>query len=472
MSFCCIISKKAKDEFRKMQFTDEQILDITDMSHDARGIAHTDDGYTVFADGGVTGDRVRAKIYRTRKASGYAEITEYLCKSPLRQTPDCPYFSECGGCCLSHMTDEGQKHFKKRRITEALRRIGGISADIDFIEAENPYRYRNKMIFPFSPKGEWGFYKRGTHEVIPLKDCLLGDKLNADILNTVGSFFSDEKIPFYNEATHTGSLRRVFTRTSSITGEIMVVISVNADNIPHREKLVFRLRRISERITSIMLNINKERTNLTLGQKNIPLYGKKTITDSLCGLMFEVSPNSFFQINHEQTELLYAKALEYAACSEKDTVFDIYCGIGTMTLAAARKSKRAVGIEIVPQAIENAKENAVRNGITNADFICAAAEDAVAKLIGEGAKPDVVILDPPRKGSDEKTLAAILTARPEKIVYVSCNPATLARDLKFLTAGGYTTAAVTGFDLFPQTNHVETVVKLIRKKQDVYPDYS
>lgn len=361
-----------------------------------------------------------------------------------------------------NMTYKAQCEFKRQLVYDALKRIGGIDTEVEFVGAKEPLRYRNKMVFPFSENGEWGFYKGGSHEVVPLKDCPLGDILNAKVLNTVQNFFKKEHISCYNEKNHSGVLRRVFTRVSAETGEVMVVISVNADEIRNSDRLVEELSSVSPRIVSIILNINKKRTNLVLGDRNITLWGKDTISDNLLGFSYEISPHSFFQINHAQTELLYNKALEYANLDETKTVFDLYCGIGTISLSAARLAKKVIGVEIVPQAIENARKNAKKNRIDNAEFFCAAAEDITPKLIKEGIKPDTVILDPPRKGSDEKTLGAIVSAKPERIVYVSCNPATLARDVRFLTDNGYKLTNATAFDLFPQTSHIETVCKMTR----------
>lgn len=361
-----------------------------------------------------------------------------------------------------HIDYSVQAEYKRRLVRDALRRIGGIDAEVEFVGAENPLRYRNKMVFPFSKDGEWGFYKNRSHDVVTLKDCLIGDELNASVLNLVRDFCRKNGIPAYNEATHSGILRRVFTRVSAKTGELMVVISVNTDKINGADKLVKELAELSPRIASVILNINKKRTNLVLGDKNVTLYGKDKLTDSLLGLEYEISPHSFFQINHAQTELLYKKALEYAEIGKDSIVFDLYCGIGTISLSAAKSAKQVIGVEIVPDAIENAKKNATDNNITNADFYCAAAENITPKLIADGVIPDTVILDPPRKGSDENTLGAIVSAAPERIVYVSCNPATLARDMKYLTEKGYEVKAVTAFDLFPQTCHVETVALLVR----------
>lgn len=359
---------------------------------------------------------------------------------------------------------EEQLKFKQTTVADALRRIGKIDARPDIIGMTPPERYRNKMVFPFSPDGSWGFYRQHSHDVVPLNDCLLGSSLNAEIMNIISGYIRRFNVPVYDEKAHTGIMRRAFLRTNST--EIMVVISANADALPHTDELCGMLRNVSDNIKSIILNVNKKRTNLVLGDKNITLWGKDKLSATLCGLKYEISPHSFFQVNSVQTENLYKKAIEFADISPTDSVMDIYCGIGTISLTAAKYAAKVIGIEVVPPAIADARKNAAMNGITNAEFICSAAEDVVPELIGQGAAPDIVILDPPRKGSDKATLSAILAAAPKKIVYVSCNPATLARDALFLTDGGYSVRDVTAVDMFPYTTHVETVVLLSRKTLD------
>ena len=289
------------------------------------------------------------------------------------------------------------------------------------------------------------------------------DKINKEINDAVIDYMDENNVSAYDERSHKGIVRRVFTRKSFSANEIMVVVSVNAKSLPKREKLISKLRKVSDRIVSIVLNINTKRNNLVLTEENVILWGKDRISDTLCGVKFDISPQSFFQINPVQTEKLYSKALEYADIDENTSVMDIYCGIGTISLCAAKNAKSVVGVEIVERAIEDAKENAVKNGIENAIFYADSAENIVPKLIEKGERPDVVILDPPRKGSDESTLTAIIKAQPKRVVYVSCNPATLARDARFLNDNGYTITATTAFDLFPHTSHVETVC-LMKKK--------
>ena len=353
---------------------------------------------------------------------------------------------------------DAQLEFKKTTVYDALLRIGGIDTDVNIIGMDEPFRYRNKMIFPIDKNGDWGFYRQRSHDVIPLSDCLLGDSICRDIMNTISEFIKKHHIPVYDEELHKGIIRRVFIRNSAC--EFMVVVSANADSLPHQNELIEILRAVSPNISGIILNINKKRTNLVLGDKNITLWGKDNLSATLCGLEYEISPHSFFQVNPTQTEKLYKTAIDFAGISSGDTVMDIYCGIGTISLTAAKSAKSVIGIEIVPQAIENAKKNAKENDILNAKFYCSAAEDIVPQLIKNGKKPNIVILDPPRKGSDEKTLSAITSAKPERIVYVSCNPATLARDVKFLRENGYCTKKVTAVDMFPHTTHVETVALL------------
>lgn len=429
------------------------------MSSDGNGIAKID-GYTLFVPQAVPGDEAELLVVKTNKNYGFAKIVNVISPSELRTNPTCQHFAKCGGCQLMTIDYKAQLEFKKGIVRDALLRLGKIDLEPDIIGMKNPNRYRNKMVFPFAPDGSWGFYRQRSHDVIPLSDCLLGDELVTDIMNTISNHIKKYNISVYDEVAHKGIMRRAFLRTTQ--QEIMVVISANADSIPKCDELIKNITAISPKISSIILNINKKRTNLVLGDKNVTLWGKDVLSATLCGLFYEISPHSFFQVNPVQTEKLYGKAIELANITENDTVLDIYCGIGTISLTAAKNAKSVIGVEIVPEAIENAKENAKRNGINNAEFYCSAAEDIVPQLIKDDISPDIVILDPPRKGSDEKTLSAIVSAKPKRIVYVSCNPATLARDAQFLTENGYTAKSVTAVDMFPHTVHVECCVLLCR----------
>ena len=436
---------------------DKVEVTVSAVSSDGSGIAKTD-GYTLFIPQAITGDVAEVLVLKTKANYGYAKLVRLILPSPHRINSPCPHFEKCGGCQLMTADYGYQTELKRGFVKDALLRIGGIDTEVEIFGMEKPFRYRNKMVFPFDKNGNWGFYRERSHDVVPLSDCLLGDELCAGVMDAVFGYMKSCGVPAYDEETHRGVIRRVFMRNTE--KELVVVISANADFLSHKDRLISAVTAVSDKISGIVLNVNKKRTNLVLGDKNILLWGKGTLSASLLGLRYEISPESFFQVNPVQTEKLYSLALSFAQISDADTVLDIYCGIGTITLSAARKAKRAIGVEIVEKAIENARDNAEKNGIENAEFYCDSAENAVPKLIESGVLPDVIILDPPRKGSDEKTLSAIASANPKRIVYVSCNPATLARDAKFLEERGYKVEKVAAVDMFPHTAHIETVALL------------
>lgn len=445
----------------------EYEINIEGVTSEGMGVGHVD-GFCVFVPSTVAGDIVKALIVKVKTGYAYAKCIQLLKKSDYRQTPICGAFSKCGGCQLMHIKYDEQLKIKKEIIENALKRIGGLDVDVvQMLGAENELRYRNKMIFPIGCNNNHnklcGFYRERSHDIIPLDDCFLGDEINAEIIKIVMDFIKKHNITVYNEKAHTGIVRRLFIRKGYYANEVMVVISINAKTLPHCAELANALSALSEQIKSVILNINTKKTNAVLGDKNVVIFGKDTICDYLCSLKYEISPHSFYQINPQQTEKLYNKVIELADIKQSDTVMDLYCGIGTISLCAAKKAKQVIGVEIVEQAILNARKNAKNNKIENAVFYASEAEKIVPKLIKEGNKPNIVILDPPRKGSDEITLGAIIKSAPEKIVYVSCNPATLARDLKFLCNNGYKIITIYGLDLFPQTVHVETVVLMSRK---------
>lgn len=445
----------------------EYTVKIEAVSSDGNGIAHID-GFAVFVPQTAAGDEVRILAVKVQKRFAYGKLLEILVPSPHRCDAGCTHYKRCGGCQLRHIKYDAQLEIKKDIVENAMRRIGGF-ADfcIDGITGmEKPERYRNKMVFPVGVvdgRNVCGFYAQRSHDIIPLDDCSIGDEVNRDINRAVIEYMNENNVSPYNEATHTGTVRRVFTRKSFTTGEIMVVVSANAKRLPRCERLIEKLTDVSDKIVSIILNINMKQNNLVITEENVTLWGNDRISDTLCGVSFTISPQSFFQVNPVQTQKLYAKALEYAELDETMSVMDIYCGIGTISLCAAKTAKSVIGVEIVERAIADAKENAENNGIKNAVFYADSAENLVPKLIESGEKTDVVILDPPRKGSDEATLSAIVKARPKRIVYVSCNPSTLARDARFLADNGYTLTHSHAFDLFPHTMHVETVVVMTRK---------
>lgn len=445
-------------------------IEITGVSSDGNGVG-TVDGFTVFVPMTVTGDICDVLIVKVLTRYAIGRLMGLNTPSNLRTEPVCGVFKRCGGCHLQHIKYDAQLEIKRGFIESAMQRIGGFK---DFkcdeiLGMDTPERYRNKCVFPIGTdkNGEVvsGFYARRSHEIIPVCDCMAGDAINGKIVDAIKAYMGENRLSVYDEISHKGLVRRVFIRNARSTGEIMVVLSVNGRSIPNPEKLVEKLRVVSDKIVSVFVNINEKKNNSVLGEKNKLIYGKSIIEDELCGIRFEISPHSFYQINPQMTEKLYGKALEYANITRSDSVLDVYCGIGTISLAAAKTAGAVTGIEIVEQAVEDAKKNAAANGIENVQFFADSAENAVPMLIENGMTPDVVILDPPRKGSDEATLKAICSASPKRIVYVSCNASTLARDAKFLAEFGYAPEKCTGVDMFPHTSHVETVVLMSRVEQ-------
>lgn len=424
-------------------------------------------GYTLFVPGGVEGDFVKIKVVKTNKSYGYAKLVEVFTKSPNRTEPPCPYYISCGGCNLMHIDYNHQLKLKQKQVIDALERIGGFKGVkvSDTIGMEYPFEFRNKIQFPIGEQNGqtvWGLYRRRSHNIIPIKNCLVGGRQCNPILQAVTKYMRQFNVGAYNEASHSGVIRHVFIRSSDATEEIMVVIVTNSINIPSPDILVELIKDSSPGVVSIIQNINTIKTNVILGNHNIVLWGRDTITDILDGLSFEISPNSFYQINSRQTTTLYKEALKAAGLTGSEVVFDLYCGAGTISLFLARQAKKVIGIEIVESAVEDARKNARKNQIENAFFYAGAVEEVVEELYKEKVYADVVVLDPPRKGSDNVTLSTILKMSPKRIVYVSCNPATLARDLKHLSEGGYVVKSVVPVDMFPQTTHVETVVLMSR----------
>jgi len=448
-------------------------LKIEKTAQDGRGIAKIND-FVVFVKGALSGDTVLAKIYSVHKTYATAETLEVLAPSEDRRTGFCENEEKCGGCAFAHIKYPAQLKIKKQTVIDALVRIGGFDENkieiSDTLGMEIPERYRNKMVFPvgLDAKGKvvGGFYKERSHEIVPLKECKSGTLASEVALSCVVNFMNENGISPYDEKTKKGSLRRVFVRTGYHTKELMVVLSSAKKDIKNLEVLVGALASCDfgeYKLKSIILNINKKPNNLVLGDENITLWGESVIYDTIMGVRFSISPNSFFQVNPLQTEKLYKTAIDMAKITPDTTVLDVYCGVGTISLCASKHAKKVVGVEIVKSAILNAKENAKENNLKNADFILGAAEDIVPDLIKTNESPDVVILDPPRKGSDEKTLSAVSLAKPERIVYVSCNPATLARDARILCDNGYTLTQAIPVDMFPNTEHVECVAQFCRK---------
>lgn len=456
-----------------MQKNDELILKIEDMGVDGAGIGKAD-GMTFFVKDAVIGDVVRAKVMKLKKTYGYARLMELLEASPDRVEPKCPYYRQCGGCQIQALSYEKQLEFKERKVRNNLERIGGFS-EIPMepiVGMEEPYHYRNKAQFPVGTDKDGhivtGFYAGRTHTIIPNRDCALGLPVNREILDLVIDFMEKYHVSAYDEKTGKGLVRHVLIRCGFTSKEKMVCLIINGKSLPHSEKLVEALRKI-DGMTSISINCNTGRTNVILGRKTVVLWGQEYITDQIGEISYEISPVSFYQVNPVQTEKLYGLALEYADLHGEENVWDLYCGIGTISLFLAQKVKQVYGVEIIPQAIENAKRNAVKNGIENAEFFVGKSEEVLPEFYekeaaaGRKAHADVIVVDPPRKGCDEKLLETIVKMAPDRVVYVSCDSATLARDLKILCENGYELKRVRAVDQFCHTVHTESVCLMERK---------
>lgn len=452
-------------EFKK---NDSVTVSVTDMGQDGEGIGKAE-GYTLFIKDAVVGDKVRAKVIKAKKNYGYARLMEVLEPSPDRVEPRCSCARQCGGCQIQALSYQRQLQFKEEKVRNVLERIGGFEKIPlqPIIGMENPYRYRNKAQFPIGTDREGrpiaGFYAGRTHTIIPQEDCVLGVRENKAILEVILGFMEEFSIPAYREEEGSGLVRHVLIRYGFATKEIRVCVVINGDRLPKAEILAERLSDIAG-MTSISINKNKRRTNVILGEEVEVIWGRPFIEDVLDGVRYQISPLSFYQVNPVQTKVLYEKALQYAGLHGTETVWDLYCGIGTISLFLARQAGKVYGVEIVPQAIEDARRNAALNGMENVEFMVGKAEEILPeKYEKEGVSADVIVVDPPRKGCDPELLDTMLQIRPKRIVYVSCDPATLARDLKLLCAGGYKLQKVQPVDQFPHSVHVENVCLLLRK---------
>ena len=459
-------------EYRK---NDIVTLEIVDCGTDGEGIGKAD-GFTVFVKDAVIGDTVTAKIMKAKKNYGDGRLMEILNASPYRVEPVCPSARQCGGCQLQAVSYEEQKVFKEKKLRGHLERIGGFTnlPMEPLIGMDEPYHYRNKAQFPVGRNKEGkivtGFYAGRTHAIIENRDCALGIPENKDVLDRVIAHMEKYNIAPYDEVTGKGLVRHIFVRYGFFTGELMVCLIINGQDLPHQRELVEKLCEIPG-MTSISLNMNKKRSNVILGDKVKTIWGKEYITDKIGDISYEISPLSFFQVNPQQTWKLYSKALEYADLHGEETVWDLYCGIGTISLFLAQKAKFVRGVEIVPAAIEDAKRNAQINHIENVEFFVGKAEEVLPREYEKnGVYADVIVVDPPRKGCDAMLLKTILKMQPKRVVYVSCDSATLARDLRFLCDNGYELKKVCGVDQFPQTVHVESIVLLSHKSPDSHID--
>ena len=455
-------------EYRK---NDIVTLKIEDCGIDGEGIGKAD-GFTVFVKDAVIGDTVRAKIMKAKKNYGYGRLEEIITPSPDRVEPKCQFARQCGGCQLQALSYEKQLEFKTSKVRGHLERIGGFT-DIPMekiLGMDQPFHYRNKAQFPVGKSKDGriitGFYAGRTHSIIENRDCALGVTRNKEVLDRVIAHMEKFHIQPYDENTGKGLVRHVLIRYGFFTDEMMVCLIINGEKLPGEEALVKSLRQIPEAV-SVMVNVNKKRNNVILGEKVRLLWGQPYITDKIGEISYQISPLSFFQVNPYQTGRLYGKALEYAQLSGNETVWDLYCGIGTISLFLAQKAKMVRGVEIIPAAIENAKENARLNGFANTEFFVGKAEEVLPEQFARtGERADVIVVDPPRKGCDETLLSTIIKMQPDRVVYVSCDSATLARDLKYLCERGYELKKVCPVDMFPNTVSVETVVLLSHKKPD------
>ena len=456
-----------------MEKNQEFTVSIEDISEDGAGIGKLD-GYIWFIKDAVIGDVVRARAMKMKKNYGFARLMEILTSSEARVEPKCPVARQCGGCQLQAMSYEEQLKFKERKVKNHLLRIGKFKEDeihmLPIMGMKEPWRYRNKAQFPFGLDKNGnivaGFYAGRTHDIIECEDCLLGVEENKDILGIIKGFMRVHGIRPYDETTHKGLVRHALIRKGFHSGEIMVCLVINGKDIPAKEQLVEELCQVKG-MTSISYSINQEKTNVIMGKEIVNLYGPGYITDNIGNVTYQISPLSFYQVNPVQTEKLYGTALEYAGLTGNETVWDLYCGIGTISLFLAQNAKKVYGVEIVPQAIEDARRNAALNNITNAEFFTGKAEEVLPEQYEKNkVYADVIVVDPPRKGCDQVCLDTILKMAPKRVVYVSCDSSTLARDLRYLADGGYEVEKVRCCDMFGQSCHVETVVLLTQQKPD------
>lgn len=483
----------------------EQVM-ITGYSSEGMGVCRIE-GCAVFVPNAIRGEICEVKVTHLSQNSAHAKIEQIITRSPHRIPRACPEAKLCGGCQLHHMDYDEELSFKAQKVTDALNRIGGQSLETvpitgSFATGENrecvwSFGYRNKAQYPVAEqkgKAVAGFYKNRTHDVIPMRRCAILPEVFDQVRDLVIRWAAEDRISVYDEHTGKGLLRHIYVRKGAVSGQIMVCLVVNGTSLPREQRLVNVLRREIPGLCSVLLSINTKNTNVVLGDRFRTLWGQAEIEDELCGFTFRLSPRSFYQVNHDQAERLYAKAVEYAGLHGTETVLDLYCGTGTITLALSRHAGHAIGVEVVPEAIEDAKQNAVRNGVENVEFFCADAAEAAARFArqtsGKASQEtkdrengflaplemtdgiDVIVVDPPRKGLAPEVIDAMVTMAPARIVYVSCDPATLARDLRRLSERGYSLSRAEAFDLFPRTFHVETVVLLSRKNIDDHLEFT
>lgn len=442
-------------------------LTVTSATAEGSGVGKTAEGIAVFVPLSAVGDTLRVRILKVKKTYAFGKIEEILVPAASRIAPDCPYFEKCGGCTWRHIRYDEECRIKEQKVRDAVERIGGLTPVFrPIIASDCTDRYRNKAQLPVgrSAAGELqiGFYAFHSHRIIDCADCVLQPGCFKTVVDITRAFIEKTGAEIYDEATGKGRLRHLYIRLAEVTDELMVCYVVNGNGLKHEDMLIAMLREGLPNLRTVIFNSNREKTNVILGSKNRVAFGSGTITDELCGLKFKISPFSFWQVNRPQAEKLYRQAAAYAALTPNDVLLDLYCGTGTIGLTMADKCRKVIGVEIIADAIRDAEENAAANGITNARFLCADAPAAAEQLRREGLQPDVVILDPPRKGCTEELVDTIQAMSPRRVVYVSCDPATLARDLKWFDERGYHTEEVTPCDMFSRTAHVESVVLMSR----------
>ena len=438
---------------------------IDGYSSEGLGIARVN-GAVVFVPHAVRGEEIDLRITKVMKTSCAGEIVKIHNPSPERMEPECPYAGKCGGCAYRHLTYPEELWAKRQRVQDALTRIGGLELTVEeILGAKNPEHYRNKSQYPVGADGSIGFFQARTHKVVPIRRCLIQTEAADRTAQAVGEWMRRYKISAYDETTGKGLVRHVCVRVNR-KGESLCCVVVNGNKVPREPELAAYVTAAVPHTVGVLLNSNTRRGNVVLGDKYRTLFGRNYLMDTLCGLEFKLSMPSFYQVNRDQAEVLYGKALEFAGLTGNETVLDLYCGIGTITLCLAKAAKRVIGAEIVPPAIRDAKENALRNHVENAEFFCGDAADIAAKLESDGLRPDVVTVDPPRKGLAPEVIASVAAMGPEKVVYVSCDPATLGRDVKIFREFGYEAKRAAAVDMFPGTAHVETVVLLSKGKVD------
>ena len=443
----------------------EHTVTIEGYGEGGMGVARID-GRVVFVHGALRGEKCRVLILKTLKSVAFAKVLEVIEPSSERITPDCPYFPRCGGCTYRHIRYEEELRLKKQRVQDNLSRIGGSDVTVEeILGAQDTLRYRNKAQYPVSKDGAVGFYRARTHEVIECEHCLLVRPEADAAAEALREYMQSCRVAGYDEKTGRGLVRHLYIR-SNAAGESLICVLVNGDKLPKEDRLVTLLRDACPKCTGIVLGTNTKKGNVILGDRYRTLWGSDRLEDTLCGKTFRLSVPSFYQVNRVQAERLYAKAIEFAGLTGQETVLDLYCGAGTITLALSDHAKKVLGAEIVPEAIDDARENAARNGVKNAEFFCGDASDVAKKLARENLRPDVITVDPPRKGLAADVVESIAEMQPGRVVYVSCDSATMARDVKRLADLGYTAQRACAVDMFPRADHIETVVLLSKGEVD------